>query len=54
MQEITVFMTDKQINYIRRESSLKRVTFNEALRQIIDNYQKSEREKEIEKAKVMK
>ncbi len=54
MHEISVFMTDKQIEYVKRESAIKRIAFNEALRQIIDSYQKSEREKEIERAKVIK
>ena len=43
MKEVCVFMTDKQIEYVKDYSGIKKVSFNEGLRQIIDGYQKNER-----------
>ena len=51
MKELQIFMTDKQIDYVKRRSELGKVTFNEALRQIVEGFQKYERIEEIQRFK---
>lgn len=51
MEQVAVFMTDKQIRYVKDYAALKKTSFNDALRQIIEGYQKYERQAEIDKAK---
>lgn len=51
MKELQIYMTDKQIEFIKDYSTLKRVGFNEGLRQIVDGYQRNERILANQKAK---
>ena len=47
MKQISVYLTDKQLDYIKTKSTLKRVSFDEMLRQIIEGFQREERENEV-------
>ena len=51
MQKVSIYLTDKQLEYVKAKSILKRVSFDEMLRQIVEGFQRAEREEEINKIK---
>lgn len=54
MEQICIYMTQKQINYVKDYSQLNKVSFNEGLRQIIEGFQKNKRDEEIKRARLGK
>ena len=51
MNQTSIFLTDKQIKFIKLYSFTHKISFNEAIRQAVQKLEQSERNVEIQKAK---
>lgn len=51
MEQLEIWMTDKHIRFIRESAALKKISFDEMIRQIIEDNIHNSRLTEIEKLK---